>query len=97
MFAYRLAKYIGSYLVAAGPLDGLVFTGGIGENSAVMRTKTMDYLSHLGFSVNEEANKEMFLGRSGIISEAQSTPILVIATNEEWVIAVDTVNCSAKA
>lgn len=97
IFSYRLAKYIGSYMVVTGPLDGLVFTGGIGENSASMRNRTMAYLSHLGFSVDEEANQAMSLGRCGLISDQQSTPILVIATNEEWVIADDTVACSAKA
>ena len=89
MFCYRLAKYIGSYLVVAGPIDGLVFTGGIGENSAFVRETTISMLSHLGFSVDSEQNLAARFGNSGNIASSD-TPILVIPTNEEWMIAKDT-------
>ncbi|MBO1254711.1 acetate kinase [Alteromonas sp. 5E99-2] len=89
MFCYRLAKYIGSYLVVAGPIDGLVFTGGIGENSSYIRTTTLAMLAHLGFTLDENKNLDARFGNSGNIS-AEGTPILVIPTNEEWMIAKDT-------
>lgn len=89
MFCYRLAKYIGAYLVAAGPIDALVFTGGIGENSAFIRKTTVNMLSHLGFSLDEEKNLAARFGNSGDVSSAL-TPIWVIPTNEEWVIARET-------
>ncbi|GLS27157.1 acetate kinase [Marinibactrum halimedae] len=89
IFSYRLAKYIGSYLVSAGPLDALVFTGGIGENSDRLRADTLKYLSHLGFAVDADKNTAMRFGQSGPIHQEGSHNTLVIATNEEWVIAQD--------
>ena len=78
MFCYRLAKYIGSYLVVAGPIDGLVFTGGIGENSSYIRTTTLAMLAHLGFTLDESKNLDARFGNSGNIS-AEGTPILVLS------------------
>jgi hypothetical protein len=56
MFIYRLAKYIGSMTVAAGGLDALVFTGGIGENSDIIRERVLGYLGFLGLHIDQEAN-----------------------------------------
>ena len=89
VFCYRLAKYIGSYLVVAGPLDALVFTGGIGENSAFIRKTTCSFLAHLGFVIDDDKNLDARFGKSLNVS-ASSTPIWVIPTNEEWVIASET-------
>jgi acetate kinase len=91
MFIYRLVKYIGSYLAVVGPLDALVFTGGIGENSSYIRQQTVEQLAHLGLSIDKDLNSQMRFGRSGLISEQQSATIFAIATNEEWVIAQDTI------
>ena len=91
LYCYRLAKYIASYTAALdGRLDAVVFTGGIGENSAPIRELTLNRLSLLGFKVDSEANKTNRFGTEGIITTADSTPAMVIATNEEWVIANDT-------
>ena len=91
LYCYRLAKYIASYTAALdGRLDAVVFTGGIGENSAPIRELTLNRLSLLGFNVDSEANKTNRFGTEGIITTADSTPAMVIATNEEWVIANDT-------
>lgn len=87
VFCYRLAKYIGAYLVAAGKLDALVFTGGIGENSAFVRQATLSHLAHLGFELDTQANLDNRFGQSGAIHVANTQCTLVIATNEEWVIA----------
>jgi acetate kinase len=89
MFIYRLVKYIGAYLAVVGPLDALVFTGGIGENSAYIRENTISQLAHMGFQLDPDKNLQMRFGKSGRISHAQSKPIFAIATNEEWVIAKD--------
>lgn len=91
IFIYRLVKYIGAYMAVVGPLNALVFTGGIGENSAFIRQQTINQLQHLGLIIDQELNLEIRFGRSGLISQAQSIPILAIATNEEWVIAKDAV------
>jgi acetate kinase len=89
IFIYRLVKYIGAYLAVVGPLDALVFTGGIGENSAYIRENTINQLQHLGFELDVDKNLEMRFGQSGLISHTGSKPIFAIATNEEWVIAKD--------
>ena len=91
LFCYRLAKYIGSYVAALdGRLDAVVFTGGIGENSTPIREYTLNRLGLLGFKVDKEANNTTRFGKEGIITEEGSTVAMVIATNEEWVIARDT-------
>lgn len=89
MFIYRLVKYIGAYLAVVGPLDALVFTGGIGENSAYIRENTINQLTHMGFQLDPDKNLQMRFGKSGLISSSSSKPIFAIATNEEWVIAKD--------
>lgn len=90
LYCYRLAKYIASYTAALdGRLDAVVFTGGIGENSAPIREITLNRLALLGFKVSSEANLKARFGKQGIITEADSTIAMVIPTNEEWVIAHD--------
>ena len=91
MFAYRLAKYIASMTVATGRLDALVFTGGIGENSASMRKRVMQHLGFLGVHVDDTLNQTMVGGQAGSINLATDTVAsLVIPTNEELMIAQDT-------
>jgi acetate kinase len=91
VFAHRLARYIGGLVTSLHRLDAVIFTGGIGENSATMRKATIDRLQVLGITLDEDLNGQMFGGRSGVISAAASKPAAaVIATNEEWMIASDT-------
>jgi len=94
LYCYRLAKYIAGYTAALdGRLDAVVFTGGIGENSAPIRELTLARLALLGFKVNEQENLANRFGKSsnqGIITEQDSTIAMVVQTNEEWVIAQDT-------
>lgn len=94
MFCYRLVKYIGAYMAVVGPLHALVFTGGIGENSAYIRQQVVSQLAHMGFALNVEKNDEIRFGRSGSIHASNSIPIWAIATNEEWVIAQDAARLS---
>lgn len=91
MFAYRLAKYIASMTVATDRLDALVFTGGIGENSASMRQRVMQHLGFLGIHVDDAANQAMVGGQAGAINATSDAVItLVVPTNEELMIAQDT-------
>ena len=98
MFSYRLAKYVASMAVAAGGLDALVFTGGIGENSDIIREKVLNYCEFLGFSVDKEANTAARFGKAGVITAADSkVKSVVIPTNEELMIAQDTARLSGLA
>ncbi|EGZ44824.1 acetate kinase [Neisseria wadsworthii] len=91
VMTYRLAKYIAAMAVATNGIDALVFTGGIGENSDVVRSKTVNYLGFLGLTIDEEANKATRFGASGIISQKGREPaVVVVPTNEERMIAMDT-------
>ena len=89
MFCYRLAKYIASYSVPLGRIDAIVFTGGIGENSDLIRTKVLEGLTIFGYQVNAEKNKAALYGTAGTITTDDSPIAMVIPTNEEWVIAQD--------
>lgn len=91
MFSYRLAKYIASYAVPLGHIDAIVFTGGIGENSHLIRTQVLELLSIFGYKIDPEKNKSAILGEQGTITAEGSPIAMVIPTNEEWVIAQDSV------
>ncbi len=90
VFAYRLAKYIASYVVPLGRLDALVFTGGIGENSASMRKAVIKQLGFLGLELDDKANEECCRGKAGVITSSTKPLAMVINTNEELMIAQDT-------
>lgn len=87
MFCYRLAKYIAGYMIPLQRIDALVFTGGIGENSFPMRKRVMELLAVFGYQLDEEANRKAMGSTGGQISTPDSPMVLVIPTNEEWVIA----------
>ena len=91
VYSYRLAKYIGSYMAVIGErLDAIVFTGGIGENSAHIRELTLAHLKLFGYELDMERNLAARFGKSGKITSDKSPLALVIPTNEEFVIAQDT-------
>ena len=88
-FAYEVRKYIGSYAAALGGLDCLVFTAGVGENSASMRARICQNLEYLGVKLDPEKNNVR--GKEAIISADDSkVTVWVIPTNEELMIAQDT-------
>ncbi|UDM61396.1 acetate kinase [Pseudoalteromonas piscicida] len=90
IFCYRLAKQIASFLVPLNGLDALVFTGGIGENSDVIREKVVNQLNFLGMHINKARNLNARFGNQGVITDESHSPVaIVISTNEEWVIAND--------
>ena len=89
VFAYRVAKYIGSYMVAMNGVDNIVFTAGIGENSCPVRSMICKYLTCLGIEIDEEKNNVR--GEEIVISTPESKiTVLVIPTNEELAIARET-------
>ena len=88
-FAYEVKKYIGAYAAALEGLDCLVFTAGVGENSASMRASICEGLEFLGVKIDPEKNKTR--GEEVIISTPDSkVTVWVIPTNEELMIAQDT-------
>ncbi|MCI8400659.1 MAG: acetate kinase [Lachnospiraceae bacterium] len=90
IFAYRVAKYVGSYAAAMNGVDVIAFTAGIGENDAAMREKICGYLGYLGITVDREANS--CRGKEQIISTEDSrVTVMVVPTNEELAIARETV------
>jgi acetate kinase len=89
IFAYRIRKYLGAYAAAMEGLDTVVFTGGIGENSSEVRKAACSGLGFLGIQIDDHANESS--DREKNISVAGThTTVLVIPTNEELVIALDT-------
>ena len=93
LFCYRARKYIGAYLACMEGADAVVFTGGIGENSPGVRGRICAGMEWAGLSVDAAANSEMS-GREGRISaEGSKLHAWVIPTNEELLIARDTVRC----
>lgn len=90
IFCYRLAKYIMAYTVPLKRLDALIFTGGIGENSPLVRSKTIEWLGILNFKLDDAVNNRTIKGKSDIITKNDSLVAVVIPTNEELMIAQDT-------
>ena len=91
MLYYQIAQYIGSYYVALGGCDGIVFTAGLGENQPQLREKVCDYLAFLGVKLDKEFNAKAMRGVTGTLSAPDSKiRVELIATDEEMVIARDT-------
>lgn len=94
IFAQRVKKYIGAYLAELNGADAIVFTGGIGENAAIIRQRICTGLDWLGITVDEQLNTEMVGGKEGEINIPDArVKVYVIPTNEELLIARDTVRC----
>ena len=88
IFAYNVKKYIGSYVAALGGADAIVFTAGVGENSAEMRAKITEGLEYLGIKIDQDKNAVR--GTVDITGAGSKVKVFVIPTNEELVIASDT-------
>jgi acetate kinase len=89
IYNYKVKKYIGAYIAAMGGLDILIMTGGIGENAGTTREGVCSDLDYLGISLDYEKNKGF--RSEGIISTPESrVKIMVVPTDEELVIAMDT-------
>ena len=96
MFCYRIKKYIGAYSAVLGRVNAIVFTGGIGENSSLIRKRTCQELSGLGIAIDQHKNEVESRELREIQQEGSSVKVLVIPTNEELEIARQTVQCIKK-
>ena len=91
MYFYRIKKYIGAYAAAMGGLDVVVFTAGVGENQVSMRSEVCKNMEFLGIKFDESKNNVR--GEEAIISADDSkVKVVVIPTDEELMIATDTMN-----
>ena len=89
MYEYRIIKYIGAYTAALGGADVIVFTGGVGENQTQTRERICEQLAYLGVTYDKERNKTR--GTEIEISNPDSKiHVVVIPTDEEYMIACDT-------
>ena len=91
IFCYRLAKHLAALVVPLGRLDALVFTGGIGENAAGVRERVVHLLEHLGLRLDRERNAAHGAGSRGVITSDEPPVAAVVPTDEELLIASDTV------
>ena len=90
VFCYRLAKSLAAMSCALPRLDGLIFTGGIGENSPLVRSKTVEHLPLLNLAIDPQANARCVGALAGEIQAGGHPRIMVVPTNEERQIALDT-------
>ena len=96
MYEYRIKKYIGSYIAALNGIDVLVFTGGVGENQTGTRQKVADSLGFMGVKIDNELNAKS-RGKEILLSTPESSvKVVVIPTDEEFMIASDTLEIVTK-
>lgn len=96
MYHYRIKKYIGAYMAALGGADAIIFTGGVGENGVDSRLHSCAGLEYLGIKIDEEINATVF-GEEKVISTADSkVKVIVVPTDEEYMIASDTMDIAGK-
>jgi acetate kinase len=93
MYYYRIKKYIGAYCAVLGRVDAIVFTGGIGENDVQLREKVCANLSILGIAIDLKKNVQCKTKAIDIRKQGSPVAVLVIATNEELEIAMQTIQC----
>ncbi len=90
MLAYRVKKYVGSYIAVLGGVDAIVFTGGIGEHSPLIRGLVMSEMEYCGAKFDEKKNEEYRSGIGYLNTEDSKVKIIVLPTNEELSIARET-------
>lgn len=90
MYCYRIRKYIGAYTAVLGRVDAIVFTAGIGENAAFIRAQVCDDLAGLGIVLDATKNKLSCEGVLDISTAESVVRVLVVPTDEEWEIAMQT-------
>lgn len=91
IYCYRLKKYIGSYAAAMGGLDALIFTAGVGENSPTVRKMSCENMGFFGIEIDDAKNKAAIGEETDISADNSRAKVLAIPTNEELVIARDTI------
>ena len=90
MLNYQIKKYVGAYSAAMGGLDCVVFTGGIGENDKMVRSEVCKNMEYLGLKIDEEKNNQRGADIIDISADDSRVKVLVVCTNEELMIARDT-------
>ena len=91
MQAYEIAKFIGSYIAAMNGVDGIVFTGGIGENGHWLRSRICSYLGYMGVQIDEKLNQATVKGAEAELTDPSAkVRVFILATDEELVIAQET-------
>ena len=90
MYEYRITKYIGAYAAALGGVDIIVFTGGVGENQTITREAVCKPLAFMGVEIDPEINKQIHGTECVISTPASKVKVVVIPTDEEYMIASDT-------
>ncbi len=92
MFSYACKKYVGAYAAAMNGVDCIVFTAGVGENTSCVRAAICNNMDYIGLSIDEKKNLEKNNGSiRDITGEGSKVKVLIIPTNEELVIARETV------
>jgi len=90
VFCYHIKRYVGSYMAVMNGCDAVIFTAGIGENSPMVRKKSLENMGHMGIELDEEKNSNASAGEAAkISSDVSAVDVYVIPTNEELVIAID--------
>lgn len=97
MFCYRIRKYLGAYHAVLGKLDAVVFTGGIGENATAVRQRICEGLGHIGIAVDAGKNAAARGNAAEIQPDGLPVKVLVIGTNEEREIALQTISTIGQA
>ena len=92
VYCYRIKKYIGAYAAAMGGLDAIAFTGGVGENAVLVREEVTNGLEFLGIKLDKRRNNAATGKESLVNAKDSQVAVAVVPTNEELVIAVDTVD-----
>ena len=95
ILAYRVKKYVGSYIAVLGGVDAVVFTGGIGEHSPLIRGLVMENMEYCGAKFDQKKNEEYGSGIGYLNTEDSAVKIIVLPTNEELSIARETKNLTA--
>ena len=96
MVAYRVKKYVGSYIAVLGGVDAIVFTGGIGEHSSLVRRLVMEGMEYCGAEFDDEKNVNYGSGVGFINKDGSKVKIIVLPTNEELSIARETKQLALK-
>lgn len=92
MYNYRIKKYVGAYAAAMGGVDLIIFTGGVGENQCSTRLEVCKEMAFMGIEIDEAVNNGM-RGQEKLISKPESrVKVMVVPTDEEYMIAKDTYN-----
>lgn len=98
VFCYKIKQYIGSYIATMNGCDAVIFTAGIGENSPLIRKRSLEQMDYLGIEIDDKKNNSPDRGIIQKVSaDSSKTEVYVIPTNEELVIAIDTAKIAQAA